>query len=111
MELHPWQYDLTKQPVKIQSLLEISFPSTDREDYQWVLDRTAVSPSQLAIRQPASNQIQITWSQLPTHYVIQVSDKLSSGWTNSGVLSESSLGQSALRVPVQGSQRFFRLSR
>jgi prepilin-type processing-associated H-X9-DG protein len=112
VELHPWLYDLTKRPVKLNSLPEINFPSSARDDYQWVLDRTTVAPSKLTVVRGASNQVQITWSQLPTNYVMQAIEQLSSGtWTNAGLAPERTVGRSAVRIPVEGGQRFFRLAR
>lgn len=109
-ELHPWIHDETKRPVRF-SFRATVIPSTARDDFQWVLDRTSVAPSQLTVSKSSGNQLQITWSQVPPKPIMQATEQLSSGtWTNAGVSLERSVGQNAVRVPMEGGQRFFRLS-
>jgi prepilin-type processing-associated H-X9-DG protein len=110
-ELHAWMYDATKAPVSFNGAWgPITFSSKTRDDFQWVLDRTSVPITELAASRAGTDQMQITWARLPTNYVVQVTDRLSSGtWTNAEITADRSLGQNAVRVPLEGSQRFFRL--
>jgi prepilin-type processing-associated H-X9-DG protein len=110
VELHPWLNEATKRPVRLSSLPEITVPELARDDYQWVLDHTAAPLTQLGASRGTSQQVQITWSQLPTNYTLEVTERLPSGsWTNSSLSPERSLGQNAIHVPAEGQQRFFRL--
>jgi hypothetical protein len=54
--------------------------------------------------------VHITWSQLPTNFVFEVTERLLSGaWTNASLIPERSLGQNAVHLPAEGQQRFLRL--
>jgi prepilin-type processing-associated H-X9-DG protein len=113
VELHPWLYDATKAPVSFNGGWgPITFTSRTRDDFQWVLDRTSVPLTEVAANRAGTDQMQITWARLTTNYVVQVTDQLSSGtWTNAELTPDRSIGQNAVRVPLEGSQRFFRLAR
>jgi len=108
-QLHLWEFASTKSQVRY-AFTSVVIPSGQNGDYNWVAARTAVDPTALAIRRTASNQIQIVWSSLPTNYVLQARDSLTSGsWTNLPTASVLSPGQRATTQGLDGAQRYFRL--
>jgi prepilin-type processing-associated H-X9-DG protein len=111
-EIHAWTSNSTKKPVRFAPPLQTSIPSTERRDFQWLIERMTVTASTLGIRKMEDNRVQVIWSQYPTNWLL-----LKSGVPSSDVVSrvrepvQRQSGQSSVLLDAGETNSFFRLIR
>ncbi len=111
-EVHAWLYASTKKPIKTGLLSNLSIPSAERGDLEWVVTQMTVDPTTLGITYGKNNELAIVWSDLPTNYVLETTSNLpNDGWTNVASTNATLRGQKSSRSGLTGEQGFFRLRR
>ena len=110
-ELHVWANPQTKVPVRYV-YTSVPIPSSARQDFTWLMNRTTVVPTMLAVNRLATNRLSVVWAALNGNYALQVATSPDSGiWTNLGTTPVKTIGQNAVEIEAQEAAHFYRLKR